>query len=129
MADKKENKGKISSYNDIPVKQREYYYDREETDKVIQKDFGDILANLRDMNQKVKKEAEEGETPKLNIDISEGLLARAQWINDQNKAKREFDSYKSVGGKKNFEGFLRAAIKAIQNGKEIKSGKDVANIE
>lgn len=70
--DKKEEKGsgKLKNYNEIPVKQREYYYDRDVTDKDLQKDFGDMLSDLKGMNDKMKKEADREETPKLNIDLS-----------------------------------------------------------
>src|SRR6056297_2796904 len=119
---KDKKKGKMNDYNQIPVKQKEYYYDREETDKDIQKDFGDMLSGLKDMNKDLKKRAEKGEKPKLDIDISEGLMKKAQWINDMNQAKKEFGEYKMAGGEKNFENFLKSAIKAVRAGKDIKTG-------
>jgi hypothetical protein len=126
----KNNKGKIGDYNSIPVKQKEYYYDREETDKDIQKEFGDMLSDLKGMNKKFKKEAEKEVTPKLNIDMSEGLLSKAQIFNDTEKAKREFDNYKKAGGTcKNLESFLKKAISLVQAGKEVKTGRDVAQLE
>lgn len=127
--DSKDPKGKIGKYNEIPVKQRDYYYDRHETDKDIQKKFGDMLADLKDMNKKMKKETEKEQTPKLKIDMSEGLLARAQWLNDTEEARKQYDGYKKAGGKKNFEGFLKASIKAVQDGKDVRSGEDVARVE
>lgn len=127
--DKKEkSKGKLANYNKIPVKQRDYYYDRETTDKELQKDFGDMLADLKDMNKKMKREADRKETPKLNIDISETLHAlhsKSFWANNVIKAKKEFSKYTKAGGKLNFESFLKAAIKAIKDGKQITSGSDL----
>lgn len=67
MAEEKE-KGKVNNYNGITVKQRDYYYDRETTDAGLQKAFGDMLAGLKDVNIKLKKELKNEKPAKLEID-------------------------------------------------------------
>ena len=65
-----EEKGLFNQYTQIPVKQREYYYDYKETDSAKKKDFGDMMADLKDMNDKLKKEiGTENRNVKLEIDI------------------------------------------------------------
>lgn len=65
-----DKKGVVNDYNKQTVKQKDYYYDREETDSSAQKAFGDMLADLKQTNLKLKKELE-GEK-KVNINIDKG---------------------------------------------------------
>jgi len=64
---KPDSKGKVNDYNKISVKQKEYYYDRDETDKGIQKDFGDMMADLKATSMKFKDELNRGKPAKLEL--------------------------------------------------------------
>lgn len=66
----KENKGSVNDYNKITVKQKDYYYDRETTDLPAQKAFGDMLADLKKVNLKLKKEIEDEKKVKIDIEKS-----------------------------------------------------------
>ena len=75
MAD---SNGKVNDFNKISVKQREYYYDREETDKDIQKDFGDMMSGIKATAAKFKKEASVGQPAKLDI-TKDSLGLKEEW--------------------------------------------------
>ena len=49
-------KGVVNNYNQIPTTVRDYYYDKDETDKKLRKDIGDDFAKLVIANNKLKKE-------------------------------------------------------------------------
>lgn len=61
-------KGTVNNYTGMSVKKKEYYYDREETDKDLQKDFGDMLFDLKTFNKKLQKELHKEKPAKLEID-------------------------------------------------------------
>jgi hypothetical protein len=95
----KKGKGKINDYNKTTVKQKEYYYDREETDKNIQKDFGDMMADLKATSLKFKKELKRGKPAKLDLS-SDALKEGSEWslsangaVNNRNigKTKLKFE--------------------------------------
>jgi len=66
----KDPKGAVNAFNKITVTQKDYYYDREKTDAPAQKAFGDMLADLKQVNMKLQKEIE-GEKP-IKLDIAKG---------------------------------------------------------
>jgi hypothetical protein len=53
-----DNKGVTAQYNTIPVTQRDYYYDYEETDKDVKSKYADSMFNLKKQNDELKKELE-----------------------------------------------------------------------
>jgi hypothetical protein len=61
----KEDRGKLNAYNEIPVKMRDYYYDAYSTDSNIKDTFDDMAKDLNDVNDKLKKELENGKNSKL----------------------------------------------------------------
>jgi len=72
MAEKKEFKGIVGSYNGIPVTKRKYYYDyNDESDE--EKGFADSFSELKGFNTKLKKELESDKTTKLKIDKVEDI--------------------------------------------------------
>lgn len=82
MPDKKA-KGKWNNYTEIPVNMRDYYYDRHETDKPLQNDFGDMLADLRGLNDKLKGELKKGEKIKIDISGDEENKGKGKDLNDE----------------------------------------------
>lgn len=81
MADKKEFKGIVGSYNGIPVTKRKYYYDYND-ESSENKGFADAFSELKGFNTKLKKELESDKTTKLNID-------KAEDINEACKSKKK----------------------------------------
>ena len=68
MADKNK-KGTVSSYNEIPVTVRDYYYDRNETDKTLRKHIGDMFVNLEIANYKLKKELDKEKKTEVKLEL------------------------------------------------------------
>ncbi len=64
-------KGTVSSYNKQDVSTREYYYDRETTDKKQQDEFADNLKKLDKFNAKLIKELEKGEKADFKLSKEE----------------------------------------------------------
>lgn len=54
-------KGTVSTYNKQDVSTREYYYDRDVTDKKQQDEFSKSFKDLDTLNKKLIKELEKGE--------------------------------------------------------------------
>jgi hypothetical protein len=64
---KKEKNGVVNDYNKIGAKVLPHYYDREQTDAGVQKDFGDMFADLKQVNLKLKKELQTEKPAKLGL--------------------------------------------------------------
>ena len=58
-------KGKVSTYNQQDVQTRDYYYNRNTTDKKQQDEFSNMFKGLEKINQKLIKELEKGEKAEL----------------------------------------------------------------
>lgn len=140
--DKKGGKGKWNEYTDSPVNMRDYYYDRDENDKDARNTFNDKFATLNQFNDKLKGELKKAKKNTLDLnydeqendgkgkDVNEGLMSKAKFFNDAERARKQFVEYKRVGGEaKTLESFLEKATKMVEDGKDVKSGKDVANFE
>lgn len=54
-------KGTVSTYNKQDVSTREYYYNRDTTDKKQQDEFAKSFKDLDELNKKLVKELEKGE--------------------------------------------------------------------
>ena len=63
----KKSKDSNDLSNTIVVKQKPYYYDRDTTDADVQKDFSDMLADLKKINLKLKDELNKEKEVKLDI--------------------------------------------------------------
>lgn len=126
MAEKKEmKKGVISNYNNKPVTRNNYYYDYHDVSSE-EKGFNEMFTDLAAFNSKLKKELEGQKTVKLKVSqVTEGLMAKAQFWQNTNKAKKEFEDYKDNGGKKDFEGFLKDCLECARKGNPPKRGRDV----
>ena len=90
MADKKEFKGIVGSYNGIPVTKRKYYYDYND-ESAENKGFADSFSELKGFNTKLKKELESDKATKLKIDqpedVSEACSIKKKKKNEKSKKK------------------------------------------
>ncbi len=136
MADTKEDtkdklKGIVGKYNKQPVKKRKnYYYDYNEVSKTEQ-GFADSFTELETFNTKLKDELKKEKTVKLQIHaddtIKEGLLNKANWIDNVATAKVEYKDYQRAGGEGDFQAFLKKAMQLVRDGNAPKYGSDVAS--
>ncbi len=63
MAKKKDKESKVGEFTQKP-----YYYDRETTDSELQKEFGQLMSNLKSLNKNLQKElAKPGKAADLEI--------------------------------------------------------------
>lgn len=130
MADDKEKKkGVVGNYNQQPVTRRKYYYDYNEVSDT-EKGFNDAFTDLAAFNDKLKDELKKEKNVKFQIsNLGEGLLKKAKFWSDMSVARREFEDYKEVGGKKDFAEFLKACADCAKKGDAPRSGKDMAKKE
>ena len=67
MDKNKKSKDSNDLSNTIVIKQKPYYYDRDATDADAQKDFSDMLADLKKINLKLRNELNREKEVKLDI--------------------------------------------------------------